>query len=138
MNMSKKKVIYIIGSIIGVVLLVGVGFIAVSLYKTHNTQDGNGAQQSDNKKIDSLIRESDDLMAKGDKDGAVERLEEAQELAKESGDKDKQWDIEVRIDYTKNTDVPALDTQKGDYAPVATDPSQQGAKTDTETQIRKE
>jgi len=138
MHMSKKKVIYIIGSIVGVILLVGIGFIAVSLYKTHNTQDGNGAQQSDNKKIDSLVRESDDLMARGDKDGAINRLEEAQKVTKESGDKDKQWDIEVRLDYAKNADVPAIDMPKGDYAPVATDPSQQGARTDTETQIRKE
>ena len=136
--MSKKKVIYIIGSIVGAILLVSVGFIAVSLYKTHNTQDGNGAQQSDNKKIDSLIRESDDLMAKGDKDGAVNRLQEAQGLAKDSGDKDKQWDIEVRLDYTKNTDVPAVDVPKGDYTPVTTDPSQQNVKTDTVTQSRNE
>lgn len=136
--MSKKKVIYIILGAVAAVLIAGAGVVAALLYNANNNHnDSSGLRQTENKKIDSLILESDNLLANGNKDGAVTRLEEARRLAEALGDKDKQWDIEVRIDYTKNTDLAPVSTPKGDYEPASPDASQQGVQTEVQT-TRKE
>ncbi len=122
--MNKRKIIYAAAIVVGLVV-VALGTVLV--LRAFNSPEADSSQTATpvNSEITNLIKESDTLLGNGDIDGAVARLNEAHDIAKKEGNADAQWDIEVRIDYAKNTVVaPQPEQPEGNtYTPVPPDES---------------
>ncbi|MBQ69858.1 hypothetical protein CL689_07475 [Candidatus Saccharibacteria bacterium] len=101
----KKKVAIIAALAVGVLLVTGGSYAALSLLGGAN-RTSNVAETDQRAAIEQLIAESDTLLGQGDKMASIAKLTEALTMAQKLNDLELQRDIEIRIDYTENTEIP--------------------------------